>query len=143
METKAGLIIFLLKRLAGFQLSEMQLCREKNLLWAKSRAGGLGKTSQNKAFQEKKKPLKIVLKLSLSPSLEEEGSHLFFICFPSCPLKEKGAGGLFLGSCSCCRCKKSHFSQIFACWDSCGKLCLHQLGENRAWRGFWRPGNYL
>lgn len=137
METKGGLVIFCWKvgRLPAFWNAARP---KKNLLWAKSCTGGFGKTSQNKPFQGKKKPLKIVLKLS--PSLEEEGSHLLFICLSPCPLKEKGAGGLFLSSCSCCRCKQTIFPKAgwsFVCWDSCGNLCLHQLWENRTWREFW------
>lgn len=67
METKGWAGYFLLKRLAGFQLSEMQLCPKENLLWAKSSAGGFGKKSQNKAFQGKKKAFKNSLEAIFIP----------------------------------------------------------------------------
>lgn len=109
METKAGLIIFFL--LKGWQASSFLKCSsaERKIFCGQNHVlVVLERQVKIRHFRkEKKKAFKNSLKLSLSPSLEEEGSLLFFICFPSCPLKEKGAGGLFLASCPAADARKA------------------------------------
>lgn len=110
METKAGLIIFLLK---GWQASSILkwssaerkiFCGQNHVLVVLERQVKIRHFRGKKAFKNS-------LEAIFIPKSGRGRVTLIFHLLSPWPLKDKGAGGLFLGSYSCCRCKKSHFSQ--------------------------------
>lgn len=163
MKTKAELIIFA-KKLAGFQLHEMQLCWNKNLLWAKPHIIGFWNQMKTRHFGKKtkpytnkkpnqpisssttkenqKKPVNKQPQDYLYPEVWKRKVHTFHLFLPTPAKREKGR--VFLGSCSCCRCKGKWFSPkldgALCAGTAMGKPCPPQLQGNSAWRRFRGPG---